>query len=129
MSWTEFKWADGVKALATRFNNIETGIKEALAAAAKPAVGANGTVTVGEKGKSRKIYANLVHDGTKTAFKIPHNLGSKSIECTLQSSKEAEPWEIVTSGAKIVAINSNEVEITFAAASTAGTVFWVSLCL
>lgn len=113
---------------AAEVNNLEEGVQEALTTAAVPAIGASGSVTVGAKGRSRKLLANIVGDGAKTTFKIPHGQGTFSIECTIQTNVAGHPSEITTTTVKIVAISENEIELTFAAAPTAGTVFWVSIC-
>lgn len=132
MAWKfEGPFIAGVSAWTVeQANNAFEGLKELFErwnTAAKPTVGANGTVTLGSAYKRTNMIGNLVHDGTKTTFKVSHNLKGLFPQVVVYTSTGVAPNQKpgeITTVSKIVVNTENDIEIVFSVAQAAGTVFW-----
>jgi hypothetical protein len=102
--------------------------------ATTPTPGAEGEVVPGTAGISRRRVFAIVGDGTTTVWKLKHELGTKAINVSIQSSSAGVPKEqqlslstLLGASGKINANGANEVQVTFTAAPTAGTTYFVSV--
>jgi hypothetical protein len=93
---------------------------------AVPPVAAAKAVSVGAVRTPQSVNSNFTLDGVLTKFKIKHGLGTFNVTTTVQTHEGGAAKE-VTTVAKIVAINAEEVEVTLGSAGVSGTTYWVQI--
>jgi hypothetical protein len=96
-----------------------------LRAATQPVAAGEGLTNVGGFiGTPRKRIGSLTGNGVLTTFALAHNLGTQAVQIAVLTNSAGSPNE-VTTVSKVVAVNTNQIEITFASAPAAGVTYWV----
>ena len=95
---------------------------------AKPAKPAEGAVTVAAASPTRKASAAIVGNGAKKEWTIEHNLETRLVEVTVQSSEAEEPSEVEpAANYKVKAISAKAVEVVFTTAPAAKALLYVTV--
>jgi hypothetical protein len=93
-----------------------------------------GAISQGVSGVSHRIVFAIKGDGAKTVWKLKHELNTKAITVSIQTSGSKKPKEqelslatLLGASGKIDAKTVNEVEVTFTTAPAAKLVYFVSV--
>jgi hypothetical protein len=95
---------------------------------AKPSKPAEGAINIGAATPARKISASIVGNGVKKEWVIEHNLETRLVQVTVQTSEGEEPAEVESpANYKVKAISAKSVEVVFTTAPAAKALLYITI--